>query len=99
MHQSLDRRQPSARFRAQLREIPLQRRYGTGAPARELPPRARDEGRTDDPLTAEIAAATGPEVLEEHGPDLVDRGLPGAEAPEDVEPPAAPGAQPLDGVG
>src|SRR4051794_24840174 len=119
MHQSLDRRQPSTRFRAQLREIPLQRTYGTGATARQLPPRAGDEGRTDGPLSggghlvrvgsapdatagqdmqAEIAATTGPEVLEEHGADLVDQGLTGADLPGDVDPPAAPADQPLEGV-
>jgi hypothetical protein len=143
MQQPLDRRQPSARLRPQLREIPLQRRYGTAgngetnrqwtcrdgrssllpscvtAP-RDLPSRAADERRTGDPLRgggvlvdvgnapdaaagqdvqAAIAAATGPEVLDEHGPDLVDHGRTGGEVPEDVGVSAAPAAEPVGGVG
>src|SRR3954463_1786533 len=118
MQQFLDRGQPSARLRPQLREIPLQRIRGTAgngannrqwtcrddrsspvascvtAP-RDLPPRAGDERRTGDPLRgggvlvdvenapdaaagqdvqAVIAADTGPDGLDEHGPDLVDQG-------------------------
>jgi putative transposase len=49
-------------------------------------------------MQAEIAATTGPEVLEEHGADLVDQGLTGADLPGDVDPPAAPADQPLEGV-
>lgn len=46
-----------------------------------------------------IAAATGPEVLDEHGPDLVDQGLTGGDVPEDVGVSAAPAAEPVGGVG
>src|SRR3954463_5738449 len=90
MQQFLDRGQPSARLRPQLREIPLQRIRGTagnGANNRQwtsrddrsspvascvtvphdLPPRARDERRTGDPLLGGgdlSAAAPAAELLE-----------------------------------
>jgi putative transposase len=142
MQQFLDRGQPSARLRPQLREIPLQRIRGTAgngannrqwtsrddrsspvascvtAP-RELPPRARDERRTGDPLRgggdlvgvanapdattgrdgqAEIAATTGLEVLQEHGPNPMDQRLMPAVV-SGVEPAAAPAAELPEGVG
>jgi putative transposase len=139
MQQSLDRRQPSARVRPQLREIPLPRRRraagigknsrqwtsrddrsspaasGVTAP-RDLPPQARDERRTGDPfrggelllgvgkaldpttgqdVQVHIAATTGIEVLQENSPDR----LMAAVVSGDVDPAAAPAAEPLAGVG
>jgi transposase len=135
MQQFLDRRQPSARLRPHLREIPLQRIRGTAGngannrqwtsrddrsspvascmtASREDLPRARDERRTGDPLQgagdlvgignapdattgrdgqAEIAATTGLEVLQEHGPNSMDQRLMPAVV-SGVEPVAAPAA-------
>jgi transposase len=106
MQQSLDRRQPSARFRSPLREIPHQRRYGNGEHSWQwTPPSTAEEDRTDDPLQGRGAldkvadgpeVTTAPEALEEHTRDLVDAGLTDADAPGDDEPPAAPAAEPVD---
>src|SRR4051795_2479373 len=104
MQQTLDRRQPSARFRPQRREIPLQRRFGTAGNGETDPAKTlADEGPDLLALDVETApaaaaeegvqaemAATGPEVLEEHGPALVSQELTGEAAPEDVGASAAP---------
>jgi transposase len=56
MQQSLDRRQPSARFRPQLREIPLQRRHASGENNRQRTSR-------DDPSGLVASCATAPRDL------------------------------------
>jgi putative transposase len=86
MQQALARRQPPARSRSHVREIPLQRRYGI---------KVRDERLPED-IQAGSAAITGPEGLEELSPLLEDL-LTGADVPRDVELPAPPAAEPLDG--
>src|SRR4051795_1573666 len=105
MQQALARRQPLARSRSHVREIPLQRRYGIAgsgendsrvAVPRDLPPQARDERPTED-IQAGSAAIPGPEVLAEHSQVIED--LPtGADVSRDVELSAAPAAEPLDEV-
>src|SRR3954452_13612424 len=87
MQQSLDRRQPSARFRPQLREIPLQRRHeaaGDGENDR------RWTCRNEPASPVAIATTIGPEALEDHGPDLVGHVLAGVDVPGDVGLSAAP---------
>jgi|tagenome__1003787_1003787.scaffolds.fasta_scaffold20891149_3 putative transposase len=105
MQQALARRQPSARARSHVREIPLQRRYGIAgsgendscvAVPRDLPHQARDERPTED-IQAGSAVLPGPEVLEERSRVIEDL-LTGADVPRDVELSAAPAAEPLDGV-
>jgi transposase len=75
MQQALARRQPSARTRSHVREIPLQRRYGIAASGendsmvaipRDLP-QARDERRPEG-IQAASAAITGSEVFVEPSP-------------------------------
>jgi putative transposase len=105
MQQALARRQPSARSRSHVREIPLQRRYriaGSGennsctAVPGDLPHQARNERPTEE-IQPGTAAITGPEVLEE-SIQVIEDLLTGAEAPWDVEPSAASAAERLDGV-
>src|SRR5690348_15086653 len=102
MQQALARRQPSARTRSHLREIPLQRRYGIAASGennsgaaipRDLH-QAGDERLPED-IQVESAAITGPDVLEELSPVFEDL-LTGADLPRDVELPAPAAAEPLD---
>jgi len=95
MQQALARRQPSARTRSHVREIPLQRRYGIAASRengsdvaipRELPHQAGDERRSQG-ISDGSAAISGPEVLEELSPVIEDL-LTGADVARDVELPA-----------
>ena len=102
MQQALARRQPSARTRSHVREIPLQRRYGIAASGEDNSgvaiPRdlhqARDERLPED-IQAGSAAITLPEGLEELSPVLEDL-LTGVDVPRDVELSATPVAEPLD---
>jgi transposase len=105
MQQSLDRRQPSARSRPRVREIPLQRRYGTAGNGENN--RKRGGGvlvgnapatTTGPGIQPEIAATTGPKVLDACGPHAVDRRPTSANVPGNVELSAAPAAQLVEAV-
>jgi len=108
MQQSLDRRQPSARSRPRVREIPLQRRHGTAGNGENNRQRGggvlvgvgKAPATTTGPgIQAVIAATTGPEVLDVYGPHVVARRQTSADVPEAVEPLAAPAAQAVDSRG
>jgi len=108
MQQSLNRRQPSARSRPRLREVPLQRRYGAAGNGENNRQRGggvlvgvgnAPDTTTGQGIQAEIAATTGPEALDAYGPQVVDRRPTSADVPGDVELWAAPAAQPVEGVG
>jgi transposase len=57
------------------------------------------DATTGQDIQSELTATTGLEMLQEHGPDLVDHRLTAAAVSGDVEPAATPAAEPLERVG